>query len=390
MGSLASAFTRGLQANRVASCAIETLATTVEEVYTSFIREDFGEDIARATDSKEIDLLQQLIAEQCLNSLQLSSSVHGLHNPIQLRRSIQMTIRLILRERLGFEGPVLFDCSTLPLESMECLIHAPLRALLGECDMVRLSGDLNLQIASIRAIYAAAGSADLSESATAAAETRVSNLKDQYASWDTALAEPRDLSAMLSANSTLAQATYRASITLLSTGPTPLRNLPPTAVLVLLSPTVPSQAIPANPADAAASDPFEPLGRALSHSHSRIRHVPYTVSAGLTGTHMAFLNRASVVVLVLCNASSALTEAQEEFTTAVRIAVRERELVPGAEAIRKIVVGAGDPRDLRGDWGGWWALCCYEYTRGALEAAAGVITGNSVATGVLPVQLRYD
>ena len=301
-----------------------------------------------------------------------------------------MTIRLILRERLGFEGPVLFDCSTLPLESMECLIHAPLRALLGECDMVRLSGDLNLQIASIRAIYAAAGSADLSESATAAAETRVSNLKDQYASWDTALAEPRDLSAMLSANSTLAQATYRASITLLSTGPTPLRNLPPTAVLVLLSPTVPSQAIPANPADAAASDPFEPLGRALSHSHSRIRHVPYTVSAGLTGTHMAFLNRASVVVLVLCNASSALTEAQEEFTTAVRIAVRERELVPGAEAIRKIVVGAGDPRDLRGDWGGWWALCCYEYTRGALEAAAGVITGNSVATGVLPVQLRYD
>ena len=383
MGSHALAFTRGLHANRVASCAIETLAATIEEVYTSMTREELGDDVARATEQEELESLERLIGEGCLDSLQLASSLHGLQDPTQLGRSIQTAIRLILRERLDFEGPVIFDCSTLPSESIACPKHAPLRALLGDCDMVRLSDDHNTQIASIQAIYAAAKADDLSDATTAAAAARVSKLKDHCTSWDIALAARGDLSAVLSANAGLAQAAYRASITALSKDPTPLLNLPPTSVLVLFSPTVLS---PSNPASAAVSDPFEPLGLALARSHSRIRHVPYTVSAGLTGTHMAFLSRSMAVVLVLCNASSAFTEAQKEFTSAVRRAVHDREsALPGTETIRKVVVGAGDPRDLRGDWGQWWGVCCYEYTRSSLEAVAEVIVGDRVATGVLPV-----
>lgn len=383
VGSHALAFTQGLHVNRVASCAIETLAATIEEVYTSMTREELGDDTAREMEHEELESLEQLLGKRCLDSLQLASSLHGLQNPIQLGRSIQTTIHLILRERLDFQGPVIFDCSTLPPESIACPKHAPLRALLGDCDMVRLSDDHPTRIASIQAIYAAAQSDALNESTTAAAAARVSKLKDRCTSWEIALGARRDLSAVLSANAGLAQAAYRASITALSTDPTPLRNLPPTSVLVLFSPTVLAQS---NPASAAASDPFEPLGRALARSHSRIRHVPYTVSAGLTGTHMAFLSRSSAVVLVLCNASSAFTEAQKEFTSAVRRAVHDREsALPGTETIRKVVVGAGDPRDLRGDWGRWWGVCCYDYTHGALEAVAEVIVGDRVATGVLPV-----
>lgn len=385
VGNHALAFTRGLHANHVASCAIETLAATIEEIYTSMNQEEPGDDAARAVEQDELELLEQLIESQCLDSLQFSSTVHGLQNPVQLGRSIQATVRLILRERLDFQGPVILDCSAFPSESMACRQHAPLRALMGGCDMVRLSDNYDTQIASIQAIYAAAESAELNNSATAAAALRVSKLKDRCTSWAVALVPRTDLSTILSTNAGLALAAYRASITALTEAPTPLLNLPPTSVLVLLSPTVLS---PLNPASAAASDPFEPLGRALSRSHSRIRHVPYTVSGGLTSTHMAFLSRASAVVLVLCNASSAFTEAQEEFTSAVRRVVLERESVPGVERIRKIVLGAGDPRDLRGDWGGWWGVCCYEYTRGALEAVAEVITGERVATGELPVTLK--
>lgn len=47
------------------------------------------------------------------------------------------------------------------------------------------------------------------------------------------------------------------------------------------------------------SDPFEPLGRALSRYHSRVRHVPYTAKMGITSTHVGFIKRATVVVFVI-------------------------------------------------------------------------------------------
>lgn len=387
VGSLALAFIKGLRKSRIASCVMGTLATTIEETYASLIQDDSKEDVAQGTDPEGFEALWRLRGENCLDSLQLSSSVHSLHYPIQLGRSIQLTIRSILRERLDFQGPVLLDCSSLPLESIECTKHAPVRAFLGDCDMVRLSNDHDLQIASIEAIYAAAESGSLRESASANAAARVSTMKDQCSSWDLAFAERKDLSAILTVNADLAQATYRESITVLSTGPSPLLNLPTTAVLVLLAPTLLSQALPASLTNTVASDPFEPLGRALSRSHPRIRHVPYTLSGGLTSTHMTFLNLASAVVLVLCNASTAFSEAQDELASAVQTAVLQLESVPGSKVIRKVVLAAGDPRDLRGDWTGWWASCCYEYTRGALNAAAEVISGERVAAGVLPLQL---
>ena len=73
----------------------------------------------------------------------------------------------------------------------------------------------------------------------------------------------------------------------------------------------------------------------------------------------------------------------------MRVVVQEREAaLPGGETIRKVVGSAGDPRDLKGDWGAWWGVCCFDYSQDALEAVAEVMVGQRVATGVLPVRLR--
>ncbi|KAF2755168.1 hypothetical protein EJ05DRAFT_488701 [Pseudovirgaria hyperparasitica] len=47
-------------------------------------------------------------------------------------------------------------------------------------------------------------------------------------------------------------------------------------------------------------DPFEPLGRALSKHHSRIRHVPYVHE--MTHEHLTRLREAHAVVVVVCDA----------------------------------------------------------------------------------------
>ncbi|GME60926.1 uncharacterized protein LTHEOB_7153 [Neofusicoccum parvum] len=95
-----------------------------------------------------------------------------------------------------------------------------------------------------------------------------------------------------------------------------VRSLPRNANLVLFTPVVPppepDQPSPAERgavqeppgkggrADAdAPMDPFEPLGRALSRHHARVRHVPYVPGVGMTRTHQTFLEHAAAVVLVV-------------------------------------------------------------------------------------------
>ena len=78
-----------------------------------------------------------------------------------------------------------------------------------------------------------------------------------------------------------------------------IRNLPKKANIVLFTPVI----IPVNDTDYATNpttDPFEPLGRALSSHHSRIRHVPYIAQTGFTDTHNEIARRADAVVTVIC------------------------------------------------------------------------------------------
>ena len=65
-------------------------------------------------------------------------------------------------------------------------------------------------------------------------------------------------------------------------------------VILLLTPLVG----PAKHQKEASQDPFETLGQKLSE-YFRVRHVPYTKSAGITGIHAAFAKRVKAVVCVI-------------------------------------------------------------------------------------------
>jgi hypothetical protein len=52
--------------------------------------------------------------------------------------------------------------------------------------------------------------------------------------------------------------------------------------------------------DSNTTDPFEAFGRELSKHHHRLRHVPYLPSFGMTDTHIAFIEQAAAVIVVIC------------------------------------------------------------------------------------------
>lgn len=313
------------------------------------------------------------------STLQLSASCHEYPDSTRASRSIRAAVELLLRKKAGFQGPIVSGFAEFSLESNICATHEPLRSFLSGADLVCLPSGLTDQQASMSVLHGAIESSGLLASSIATSAARITRLKTAALTWDAALADPDPSPSLLPAHAALANAAYRASITTLSTAPSDLIDLLPSSMLVLLTPTVPR-------VDAdSPSDPFEPLGRAIARSHSRTRHVPYTLSAGLTSTHFAFLQRAAAVILVLCNTSSALVESQDEVVRTIQNWLRIQDARPGRERTRKVVIGAGDPRDLRGAWNGWWPVCCFEYARGALEAVAEVVLGQRKATGVLPV-----
>jgi Asp-tRNA(Asn)/Glu-tRNA(Gln) amidotransferase C subunit len=65
-------------------------------------------------------------------------------------------------------------------------------------------------------------------------------------------------------------------------------------VITLLTPVV----VPLDD-NAGSEDPFGHLGCALGAMHSKIRHVPYTKSSGITSTHVPFILMANVVIFVV-------------------------------------------------------------------------------------------
>ena len=382
----AQAFLEGLTTTGIVTCAEATLAATIQEVYRSIDGE--AADTADLLERGEIYPIKRLLETRSLGNVLLTSSITDYDDPNTARRAFQTVIQRLLRDALGCRVSItVASDSRLGTDVESCAKHAPLRTLLSGSDVVLLSSDPQTQKESIRAIYAAAGSPTLPMSVLNAAAERLSLLRSESVARRVRPEQVMDPFALAQQHQNLIRDTYRAAITTLSAGPSPLLNLPATSILLLLTPSVPPVPSLNN---APTADPFEPLGRAIARFHNRTRHVPYTLSAGVTSTHAAFLDRATAMVLVLCNTSSAFVDSQMEFVRTVQDRIRAREARPGEQRTRKIALAAGDPRDLRKPLEGWWEVCCYEYTSGALEAATEVITGQRTATGTLPIRLaRY-
>ncbi|KAI9743886.1 MAG: hypothetical protein M1818_002620 [Claussenomyces sp. TS43310] len=87
-----------------------------------------------------------------------------------------------------------------------------------------------------------------------------------------------------------------------------IRNLDSKDVLVLITPiAIPVQCDPLD-----TSDSFECFGHALEHYHSRIRHIPYTNTNGITSTHVGFMKRAAFIIFVLDTCSACTYDSHTE------------------------------------------------------------------------------
>ncbi|KAL8771319.1 MAG: hypothetical protein Q9209_003224 [Squamulea sp. 1 TL-2023] len=374
----ATAFIEGLANESVSACSNAHPPAAVLDVFRETENTERAEDINEQSDSPEFLPIASVIARYPRNSMQFGAAIHDFPVPEQSAQTIRAACEQILRNKCGYQGPTVSSLAETPDDASVCPKHAPLLTILSGLDMLRLPKEPVARDASISTLKAAVASNDLPLSLVSAAAARVAIFKSQFLTWERALNRQPTEYPLTTDQNPLALRTFRASTTAISQKPSPLLGLAPNSMLTFLTPTVPRRH-PNSP-----SDPFEPLGQALSRSGFRIRHVPYTLSAGLTKNHRPFLQRAAAIIFVMCNTSSALIESQDEVVGALHNILRPRDAMPAQQRPRKIVIGAGDPRDLRDAFDGWWAVCCYEYSKGALEAAAEVILGERLATGRLP------
>ena len=333
-------------------------------------------------ETEALQHLQRLFATEVVDTMMLASSVLDVEDISYVSQYIKVLVENVVRKHLQFEGPVILDCTS-PLSERLCVIHSPLRALLSGCDMIYLPVKHELQIACINAIYAAFQSSFLPLSTISTAATRVISLKARYSPLhiDSGSKPANLVLADQFRFEALAQQTYRSSIVALQCATSPLATLPANTVLLLLTPKV----YPLS-ARNQSSDPFEILGRAISRTHPRTRHVPYSLSVGLTHTHIEFLRRAGAVIVVAACTSSALWDMQKELWMGLDQLLKDTKERLNGEFV-KIAVAASDARDLTRNnilRNGWWGVACWEYSEAALTAVAEVLIGERKATGTLP------
>lgn len=141
-----------------------------------------------------------------------------------------------------------------------------------------------------------------------------------------------------------------------------------------------------------AMDPFEPLGRALNKYHSRIQHVPFVPSSGITDTHCVFLEQASAAIIVLCDdggtsesSSASLREFFSKQATFAEDIHRRAESLYNTNArtvpILLILITKNEHlKDGALDVSAFHAaLHCSQYEQEVLSRAAGVIFESTIA-----------
>ncbi|KAL9036224.1 MAG: hypothetical protein Q9180_004422, partial [Flavoplaca navasiana] len=203
--------------------------------------------------------------------MQFGAAIHDFPKPEQSAQSIRTVCEMVLRNKCGYMGPTVSSLAETPEDASVCAKHAPLLTILSGLDMFRLPKDPDVRDASISILKAAMASNTLPASYVSAAADRVTAFKAQFLDWQRVLHRQLPEQPQGAAQSALARRTYRASITAISPAPSPLLGLASDSMLAIITPHV-HRRHPNSP-----SDPFEPLGQALSRSFPRTRHVSYNL-----------------------------------------------------------------------------------------------------------------
>ena len=371
VGRFGQAFTEGLRAGGIASCA-KHFPGTPKAIRESVSANRTMEEL----EATELVPFRRAVSSG-LDSVRLSSSLWT-ENP-QDPLYPKYMVHEVLRRQIGYEGVVLGNCTDVPsFRENSNISQATVGALKAGCDMIMLLHNFETQKHGIEAIYDGLRREEILRSEIYRASGRISMLKEHYLHWKMALSPtPQSLPSLMHDHQILARKVYEAAITVVRDEhcllPLSLK-LSTTDTVLLLTPVV--RPLHPTPPGELPTDPFEPLGRALARRHPRIRHAPYTIQ-GILPLHASLIKRAAAVIFVTVNA---LQTPQQAYQIRMAEAVKQ---ICGSKPF--VALAACDPYDLLSARPFGTYLCTYEYSQAALETAAAVVFGERHAPGALPV-----
>ncbi|KAH8979520.1 glycoside hydrolase family 3 protein [Lactarius deliciosus] len=295
----------------------------------------------------------------------------------------------LLRDSLGYGSVVVTDC--LEMEAVAArdggVPAAAIDALRAGADIVMICHRIDRQRGALDAAYGAIQNGALGQAGLRASGRRIAALKDAFAGgWEQVLwRESFDEAGWVrlkAAHVALSRQTYAAAIALVR-NPSAVVPLPKSGATVVLTPRMESLNLAVDDNDDADGHTAGSSYMALAESVSRrvdgaSVHVVYSPDEPLGGVE---LDDAASVLFVTRNADRSTWQLD-----------RLREVLRlGRESRRVVVLASYTPYDLLaappdieglGDVG---YVASFEFTAGALDAAAAVIFGEEVAKGKVPV-----
>ncbi|KAH0566402.1 hypothetical protein GP486_000185 [Trichoglossum hirsutum] len=381
VGKFGGAFVQGLRVGGIASCVKHFPGITSSG---NGNRNPCGS----GTEKTKYDLedhglvpFRRGVAHDGLDSIMLTRSILHPDGKTDLVHDPKNVVHGLLRRQLGYRGVVVSDCSDISSANTRRSAESPITAIETGSDMIIVNGQLPTLISTMEGIYKAFVDGKLRVDMMERAFERISTLKKYYLNWEVALGDLGEsaISSLMLEHQILARKAYEASITVVRADRSIMSvfsRLQETDIVLLLTPVV--RPICSFHDTSGPIDPFECFGRALASRHKRIRHVPYTLQSGITSFHVAFIKRATAVVLVTCNSIRPHQSPQIRNAKVVQAACGSKPLV---------ALAACDPCDLLDDKSFPTYICTYEYTKPALETAASIIFGERHAPGVLPISV---
>jgi beta-N-acetylhexosaminidase len=381
VGKFGGAFVQGLRVGGIASCVKHFPGIASSGNGNRYPCGPGAEKTKYDLEDHELVPFRRGVAHDGLDSIMLAHSILHRDEKADVVHGPKNVVHGLLRRQLGYRGVVVSDCSNISLSNTRRSAESSIIAIETGSDMIIVNDQLPTLISTIEGIYKAFIDGILRVDMMEGASERISTLKKYYLNWEVALGDLGEpiISSLMLEHQILARKAYEASITVVRSDRSIMSvfsRLQETDIVLLLTPVV--RPICSSNDTSAPIDPFECFGRALALRHKRVRHVPYTLQNGITSFHVAFIKRATAVVLGTCNSIRPHQSPQIRNVKVVQAACGSKPLV---------ALAACDPCDLLDDKSFPTYICTYEYTKPALETAASIIFGERHAPGVLPISV---
>ncbi|KAG6908037.1 hypothetical protein DXG01_006399 [Tephrocybe rancida] len=300
----------------------------------------------------------------------------------------------LLRGQMRYDGVVVTDCLEMdavaePLQGGCGVEEGALRSLLAGSDVAMVCHTFERHVGSIKRVYAAVESGELSYEELAASGQRVAKLKDAYAgSWDDVVLEDKAFQVLWHklkrTNQDLSRAAYqKSSAVVWGAEKLPLKD--EEKAVLLFTPTMESLNRAVDDADGllrdrsgrvrnTASASYLAFASEVQNRSPTARHIVYSSDDAVENV----IGDVGAIVFVLRNADRSVW--QREYL--------KRLLAQVPKEIPVVLLASCGPYDLVGEEGlrdRTAFVASFEFTREALEAFVGVVFDGIQARGRVPV-----